>query len=248
MTNQLLANQIATHTLLPAVLAAHEETNRKVDLLLSAHAASQGTRMLAFPPPSGFDAYAGHWNLQLCSIRRTYLGECISECRCSCHYRSTLRSPSYLRSFLGMLFLGYVGVPSISPDCDDVRCKHKSDTIMRVTYCFPHWFIARAINLTMKMSRPDGFTQNLRISRVIPDSSRIFMMAEEGDVEGMKQIFSLRRASPFDLGSSGGRTPLLVNPDLFQLLLCHGLTDFGATMRTSEPEAGCLQIFDRHGL
>ena len=41
------------------------------------------------------------------SFKMTKIWKCQSRCKCTCHAESTLRSPSLLRNFLGMLSIGY---------------------------------------------------------------------------------------------------------------------------------------------
>ena len=243
VTSQLLSNQLATNALLPNVLAAHEAMNRKVDLLLSAYASGQRATMHSFSKAPISEGH-GHWEIQLSSVHRTYLGACFQDCRCNCHHRSTWKSPSYFRSIFGMLFLGYVGVPSITPNCNDFRCKQKADMNMKVSYYFPHWFVARAININIRLSKPDGLTQTLRVARMIPDTSKILSMAEAGDIEGMKQIFRSRKASPFDQDISRGRTPLYVSP-IHLTARFYFVISYVLTVRFSQSAIPCVSISTR---
>ena len=66
------------------------------------------------------------------------------------------------------------------------------------------------LDLHIQTERPTGFTQSLRVTRVIPINAKIFDLAALGDVEGMKILLSRGDSSPFDVSNGTGFTSLKV--------------------------------------
>ena len=145
----------------------------------------------------------------------TYMShnQCTDSCTCLCHHRQIRRTPRLLDSFLGALFLGYIGIPYITPQCDNRKCIQRSIPMTLILYLFPSWLTARALILTSKVSSMNGLEFSLRAPRIISPSARIWTCCSQGDIEGMKAVFQQSLGSPFDISGVSGETPLQVSKD-----------------------------------
>ena len=130
-----------------------------------------------------------------------------TDCSCACHSRCAWRSPSYLKDFLGLLFIGYTGLPILNPRCDAVECIQNSQSSVYFRYLFPPWLLACALEYYIRISQSSGVSQCLRVSNVLPQGAAIFLLTRSGDTEGLKKLLSSRKGSPFDINFRGA-TPL----------------------------------------
>ncbi|KAL7939126.1 hypothetical protein V8C35DRAFT_285787 [Trichoderma chlorosporum] len=67
----------------------------------------------------------------------------------------------------------------------------------------PKW-LSTSVYEFMSTPAIAGWTYSYRIYNVIPDGSEIIMKIKNGDVVGVRQMFTSKRASPFDKTSDGG--------------------------------------------
>lgn len=139
--------------------------------------------------------------------------QCADSCMCSCHRRrrSNKRTPNTPDRFIGVLFVGYLGLPKLSEQCSDEACTQQSSATVLIAYFFPRWLLARAIILMLKLSSVHGPELNLRMPRVVSNASRVFECAGTGDVDGLKEIFHRGLGSPMDVDVTSGYTALTVN-------------------------------------
>ena len=149
------------------------------------------------------------WGVEL-NVRRQTRAVCVPDCTCCCHRLTAWRSSSYLNSFLGRLFVGYIGLPWLTPDCDAIRCHRISEPAASIRYYFPKWFATHVLEMSIQFSQPDGVTQRLRVSHVVTDNSEGVRLTLDGDVEGLKRLLSSRKCSPFDTIEGTGDTLLAV--------------------------------------
>lgn len=81
---------------------------------------------------------------------------CGSGCLCVCHSpsrsRFSCRLPRALDRVLGSLFLGYAGVPTSAASCNLESCSKTRYLRLTVTYCFPTWFLNRALQTFVEVS------------------------------------------------------------------------------------------------
>jgi hypothetical protein len=68
--------------------------------------------------------------------------QCPRGCKCRCHTRSSLRTPSLLRGMLGQLQWSYKSSISLK-SCNHPMCR-KSVSNQHFTYYFPRWLVSRA--------------------------------------------------------------------------------------------------------
>ena len=136
---------------------------------------------------------------------------CPLGCSCACHCRSTWRSPQFLQFFLGLLFTGYTGLPILNPRCDVDECVQSSQSSIYFKYFFPPWLLACVVEYYVRISRSYGISQCFRMSNVISNGAPIFLLALNGEINGLKKLLSSRKGSPFDVSLINGGTALLVS-------------------------------------
>jgi len=135
---------------------------------------------------------------------------CRTGCSCACHKRHQVQTPRILDHLIGTLFLGYSGLPMVTPSCNESSCRQRSIPSTQMTYYFPRWFLQRAISLAIMLLPNDGPVASLRVQRAVSGSSKIFDYANIGDVDGMKRLFSSGLASPHDVRFDSGTSALQV--------------------------------------
>ncbi|PVH85376.1 ankyrin [Cadophora sp. DSE1049] len=132
------------------------------------------------------------------SIRTTLYASsnCDPFCGCQCHTLSVARFPSWMEALIGSLSVGYSGIPQ------------EGEVLVKATYFFPTWFLSRMITVIDRWNSIDGHDIVLKAPRVVSSSADIFVMAQEGNIRGLQEIFSQRRASIYDVSEGEGRSAL----------------------------------------
>ena len=144
------------------------------------------------------------WAFLVRSKNTTQYSKChATGCACSCHLKTTWKSPGYVKHLLGLLFVGYSGVPFLKPLCDDVRCQQKLAVSLNVRYYFPGWFLACVLDFCARFSTPDLLAQHFQVSTVIPSSSKVYTFLSTGDIDGFKEYLLARECSPFGIDMLG---------------------------------------------
>ena len=135
----------------------------------------------------------------------TRLRRCEPLCICSCHHHVHHRSPSLLDSVVGRLFLGYSGLPYLLQKCDTEACQKLPTKIAYLKYVFPSWLLEQALQMTVLLSKSRGPELVIRLVRVRPQSSSIFIMnMAEGDYVGLlSKLLQKGKASVLDVDSYG---------------------------------------------
>ena len=105
----------------------------------------------------------------------------------------------------GLLFVGYSGLPILSPACTEKSCRWPSTnkSSIGITYYFPVWFVARILSVSLSFTLLSGPEMSLRMPRVVQRDSAIWDFAETGNTEGMQMMFAEGMASPYDVGGYG---------------------------------------------
>ena len=133
---------------------------------------------------------------------------CAPWCSCACHYEKRLQSPRMLQSLIGIMFIGYSGLPNVTPRCDQFNCHQRSQPAVSLTYFFPAWFMTRAISAVLVSTPLAGPVVSLKCHRAVSSKADIFNAAVIGDVETMKRLFEGGFASPHDMHYQSGVTAL----------------------------------------
>ena len=145
---------------------------------------------------------------------------CENWCRCSCHKRTRLRTPRLLSSLMGSLFVGYSGLPLVSPTCDQSLYRRRSTKSVLLTYYLPWWFfVQRVAMLLFNFGRLQGPGFSIKMPRIMSASAAVFWFATIGDAENLKRLFTQGLASPNDINSQDGFTPLHVELPKSHLLV-----------------------------
>ena len=108
------------------------------------------------------------------------IGPAISSIKCTCVRQE---ASTYLRTFLGTLFLGYTATPTLRRNKQ--VCLYHQQTEYRVGYFFPFWFLKYAI--WIRVASP--VQCKLSFIQIIPRDHVVLDMIQYGDVEGIKKLF-----------------------------------------------------------
>ena len=98
---------------------------------------------------------------------------CDTDCACACHRRNSIRSPNFLNTVLGNLFINYQVCPWSSQVCNKPSCGNKSSRVT-YTYAFPRWLMHRILVMNLSFSHRQGPEMNLRIWRVRSLQDNVF--------------------------------------------------------------------------
>ena len=137
---------------------------------------------------------------------------CRSWCPCACHAKRELRltAPGMMESVLGKMFVGYSGFPVLNKPCDFRGCRDRQNATATVEYWFPWWFLAMNSKLCLTYLPRTGPQFQLSTTRRIPDDSQSIVFAMQGNIDGLKYLFSQGLVSPRDVSDSRGFTLMRV--------------------------------------
>jgi hypothetical protein len=80
------------------------------------------------------------------SVRATpFSATCRTGCACACHSQQRTASPRLLNRVLGQLFVGYTGLPYLSPKCDNQVCAKSRAAKVSIEYWFPWGVLSSTI-------------------------------------------------------------------------------------------------------
>lgn len=147
---------------------------------------------------------------------------CTGFCKCTCHRPTTLSSPKWLRGLIGLLFIGYSGIPlpnRNSRPCSENLCRKNSSSLLKVNYYFPPWFLSRMIALRDRWTPTDSHMLTVRTPRVVHNLP-LFVAVQEGNLAQIQMLFAQGKASPFDVDLDG-ISALIVSMVLSVLRSCN---------------------------
>ena len=78
---------------------------------------------------------------------QVFRAACDAGCLCTCHFYNRIRSPAFLNSILGTLFIGYRAQALVRQVCSDVACRARANGTV-CTYTFPSWLLKCAISVS----------------------------------------------------------------------------------------------------
>jgi hypothetical protein len=175
------------------------------------------------PPYSSFDPHG----LQVVGYRYQ---SCVAGCPCRCHKRYHHSTPPVLSKVLGSLFVGYSSLVVNHPRCDESSCQRPSRFSLQLIYCFPGWFLNRAIIMAMTQGSFSTIQASIALHKIVPQTADIFEFCAAGDVAGVHSLIKLGKASPHDTYRAGGSPLLNVGSSMVYIYI---YTDF-----TSMPSNG----------
>lgn len=76
-----------------------------------------------------------------------FRASCDAGCLCTCHFYNRIRSPAFLNSILGTLFIGYRAKALLRQVCSDAACRARANGTV-CTYTFPSWLLKCAISVS----------------------------------------------------------------------------------------------------
>lgn len=130
---------------------------------------------------------------------------CTSLCQCNCHQFSVVSTPTWLKGLIGLLFVGYAGIPipsQKSRPCSENLCSRNKSPLLKVNYYFPSWFLSRMIALRDRWTPLDGHSLTVRTPRVTRSYS-LFNAVKTGHLAQVQKLFAEGKASPFDVNEFG---------------------------------------------
>jgi ankyrin repeat protein len=134
-----------------------------------------------------------------------YTVACRSGCPCNCHLQQKSSSPALFNRVLGQLFVGYAGLPVLSPKCDNDACQKSRASQISMEYWFPLGFFSSTIVRMQLGYQPNiGTLFQLDTMRRVPDTAQCVNFALNGDIQGLNYLFSRGLASPRDVSSTRG--------------------------------------------
>lgn len=140
-----------------------------------------------------------------------YAATCRSGCHCACHASKASATPALVDRVLGQLFVGYAGLPLLSPKCDSEQCEKGQVAHVNLEYWFPlGFFWSQIVRLQVGYQPNIGPQLQLSTLRRIPDSAQCVNFALNGNIEGLKDLFKRGLASPRDVSSTRGYSILRV--------------------------------------
>ena len=141
---------------------------------------------------------------------------CRPGCSCACHTQRRSATPGLMDRLIEQLFVGYAGLPLLSPKCDNDTCGKTQSTHVSVEYWFPLGFCWSQIIRFHVGYRPHlGPQLCMSTLRRVPDSAPCVNFALEGNIEGLKSLFKHGLASPRDVSSTRGYSVLRVRLNLW---------------------------------
>ncbi|RSL87207.1 hypothetical protein CEP51_002356 [Fusarium floridanum] len=162
--------------LLHSTLASHQETgatiSRRPDIL-ETRVETQLSQVMAHSNrgPKG-SRIRRQFDHTVISVSTTLRPTCPPNCRCQCHGTSYARSPGWLSSVMGSLFVQYKSIPMLGmKKCDTPLCQSSSQSSLHLQWSFPRWLIARALvaSISWNSINDDGAALFLKIPRSIND-------------------------------------------------------------------------------
>lgn len=136
---------------------------------------------------------------------------CRPGCMCACHHQAKTSSHGVLDRIFGQLFIGYCGLPMMSPKCNVPTCERAQNATASVEYWFPPAFVWSQIVRLQVSYRPNlGPQFELKSLRRVPDSAQCVNFALDGNIDGLKDLFRRGLASPRDVSSTRGYSILRV--------------------------------------
>lgn len=136
-----------------------------------------------------------------------YSFKCRPGCGCSCHKQKKSNTSSFMNRVLGQFFIGYAGLPMVSPKCDSAECEKAQIPVVSVEYWFPLGFCwSKIVQFQLSYRSNTGPQVSLSMLRSVPDTAPCVEFALHGNIEGLRSLFRRGMASPLDVSVTRGYT------------------------------------------
>lgn len=136
---------------------------------------------------------------------------CSSGCLCRCHKTYFAKTPKLMEDVIGSLFIGYSNTPMNRKPCNEKLCRQQRSSLLKVNYYFPSWFMHRMVSFKNIWNPGEGHRISVRTPRIVPAASDVFLVADHGNLDAMKLLFTQGLASPFDISAETGQSVLQVS-------------------------------------
>ncbi|KAJ5738108.1 ankyrin repeat-containing domain protein [Penicillium malachiteum] len=131
--------------------------------------------------------------------------KCRPGCLCACHSQRKMASPKIWSRVLGQLFIDFAGLPFFKQKCDLETCCKSHSSQLSLEYWFPMGFLSSTIiRLHIRRQPNIGLWLQLDTIRRVPDTAQCVSFALNGDIDGLKYLFSNGLASPRDVSTTRG--------------------------------------------
>ena len=147
------------------------------------------------------------------ALRMRFLRQrkCDVWCDCSCHTHARTQTPNMLQSVLGTMFVGYAGLPALTPACSNTKCRRVSQGFLQVNYYFPQWFLARIVSVAMRFQDSKIPNISMRVLNIRSTYENIFRDSRRNDAGSVEYQLTMRQASVLDVTEDAGHSPLHVS-------------------------------------
>lgn len=122
-----------------------------------------------------------------------------------------MTAPGILETVVGKMFVGYSGLPVLSKQCDFRGCRDRQNATATMEYWFPSWFVSMNLQLYLTYLPRIGPQLQLSTTRRTPDDSQSISFAMQGNIDGLKYLFSQGLANPREVSDSRGFTLMRVS-------------------------------------
>ena len=137
--------------------------------------------------------------------------KCDVWCKCKCHTYVRTSTSDKLQSVMGELFIGYAGLPALTPACTENNCQRSSEGFLQINYYFPWWFFAKILHIGLAFQQDSAIPRmSIHVLNVRDTYEDIFISARFNDVDSVEYQLTMGRASVFDVTSDSGHSPLHV--------------------------------------
>ena len=152
-------------------------------------------------------------NTQILRVLTSHRIPCRSWCPCACHVNQKLKltAPGMMESVLGKMFVGYSGLPVLNKPCNFRGCRDRQNATATMEYWFPWWFVAMNLKLHLTYLPRTGPQFQLSTTKRVPDDSQSIAFAMQGNIDGLKHLFSQGLVGPRDVSDSRGFTLMRVS-------------------------------------
>ncbi|KAL9083577.1 MAG: hypothetical protein Q9159_005705 [Coniocarpon cinnabarinum] len=147
---------------------------------------------------------------------------------CACHQQARIKTPSSLNQYVGSLLIKSSGLPGLKWACTEAKCKRRSHSSVQISYRFPEWFLNRMVSTIILSDQLSGPQCALVPARFVRNECDLFYFAKNGNIDGIKKLFSDGAASKYDVASHFNYTALHYAVDAGQVETAQFLVKQGA--------------------